>query len=67
MLFQFEGVTKTYGAVTALDNLSLAVPTGITASGVGARLVPGVTVGGRCFAGFGGGDMGGTEHVAVRS
>src|SRR4051812_33996808 len=28
MLFQFEGVTKTYGAVTALDNLSLAVPTG---------------------------------------
>lgn len=28
MLFQFEGVTKTYGAVTALDNLSLAVPAG---------------------------------------
>jgi ABC-2 type transport system ATP-binding protein len=28
MLFQFEGVTKTYGAVTALDNLSLSVPTG---------------------------------------
>jgi ABC-2 type transport system ATP-binding protein len=28
MLFQFEGVTKTYGSVTALDNLSLAVPAG---------------------------------------
>ena len=28
MLFQFEGVTKTYGTVTALDNLSLAVPAG---------------------------------------
>jgi len=28
VLFQFEGVTKTYGAVTALNNLSLAVPTG---------------------------------------
>ena len=28
MLFQLEGVTKTYGAVTALDNLSLAVPSG---------------------------------------
>jgi ABC-2 type transport system ATP-binding protein len=28
MLFEFEGVTKTYGAVTALDNLSLAVPSG---------------------------------------
>jgi ABC-2 type transport system ATP-binding protein len=28
MLFQFEGVTKTYGSVTALDNLSLAVPEG---------------------------------------
>ncbi len=28
MLFQFEGVTKKYGAVTALDNLSVAVPTG---------------------------------------
>jgi ABC-2 type transport system ATP-binding protein len=28
VLFQFEGVTKTYGAVTALDNLTLAVPLG---------------------------------------
>jgi ABC-2 type transport system ATP-binding protein len=28
MLFQFEGVTKTYGGVTALDNLSMAVPSG---------------------------------------
>src|SRR3954454_23806137 len=28
MLFQFTDVTKTYGAVTALDNLSLAVPQG---------------------------------------
>ncbi|MEX2316729.1 MAG: ABC transporter ATP-binding protein [Pirellulales bacterium] len=28
MLFQFEDVTKTYGAVTALDNLSVSVPTG---------------------------------------
>jgi ABC-2 type transport system ATP-binding protein len=28
MLFQLEAVTKTYGAVTALDNLSVAVPTG---------------------------------------
>ncbi len=28
MLFQFEGVTKTYGAVTALNKLSLAVPEG---------------------------------------
>jgi ABC-2 type transport system ATP-binding protein len=28
VLFQFEGVTKTYGAVTALDNLTLAVPEG---------------------------------------
>src|SRR6266567_9546454 len=26
MLFQLEGVTKTYGAVTALDDLSLTVP-----------------------------------------
>ncbi len=28
MLFQFESVTKRYGPVTALDNLSLAVPEG---------------------------------------
>jgi len=28
MLFQLESVTKTYGAVTALSNLSLSVPTG---------------------------------------
>ena len=28
MLFQFEGVTKTYGPITALNNLSLAVPAG---------------------------------------
>ncbi len=28
MLIQFENVTKTYGAVTALDNLSVTVPTG---------------------------------------
>src|SRR4051812_834017 len=28
MLFQLDGVTKTYGAVTALDNLSVTVPTG---------------------------------------
>jgi len=28
MLFQFESVTKTYGPVTALDNLSITVPTG---------------------------------------
>jgi ABC-2 type transport system ATP-binding protein len=28
MLFQFQDVTKTYGAVTALDNLSVAVPAG---------------------------------------
>ena len=28
MLFQFESVTKTYGSVTALNNLSLAVPAG---------------------------------------
>ena len=28
MLFRFEEVTKTYGAVTALDNLSVAVPAG---------------------------------------
>jgi ABC-2 type transport system ATP-binding protein len=28
VLFQFEGVTKTYGAVTALNGLSLAVPEG---------------------------------------
>lgn len=28
MLFHFEDVTKTYGSVTALDNLSLSVPTG---------------------------------------
>jgi ABC-2 type transport system ATP-binding protein len=28
MLFQFEGVTKRYGAVVALDNLSVSVPTG---------------------------------------
>ena len=28
MLLQFEGVTKTYGRVTALDNLSVAVPMG---------------------------------------
>jgi ABC-2 type transport system ATP-binding protein len=28
VLFQFEGVTKTYGAITALNNLSLAVPMG---------------------------------------
>src|SRR3954454_15847388 len=28
VLFQFEGVTKTYGPVTALDDLSLAVPEG---------------------------------------
>src|SRR5947209_10414488 len=28
MLFQLEGVTKTYGAVTALNNLSLAAPAG---------------------------------------
>ena len=28
MLFQFEGVTKTYGAVTALNNLSVTVPSG---------------------------------------
>ncbi len=27
-LFQLEGVTKTYGAVTALDDLSVSVPTG---------------------------------------
>ena len=28
MLFQLETVTKTYGAVTALNNLSVTVPTG---------------------------------------
>ena len=28
MLFQLENVTKTYGPVTALDNLTLSVPTG---------------------------------------
>src|SRR5438105_8991592 len=28
MLFQLESVTKTYGSVTALDNLSVAVPSG---------------------------------------
>src|SRR3954468_2609344 len=28
MLFRLEGVTKTYGAVTALDNLSVTVPKG---------------------------------------
>jgi ABC-2 type transport system ATP-binding protein len=28
MLIQFENVTKTYGAVTALDNLSVTVPAG---------------------------------------
>jgi len=28
MLFQFEDVTKTYGAITALDNLSLSAPEG---------------------------------------
>jgi ABC-2 type transport system ATP-binding protein len=28
MLFQLEAVTKTYGTVTALDNLSVAVPAG---------------------------------------
>ncbi len=28
MLFQLEGVTKTYGAVTALNNLSVNVPSG---------------------------------------
>jgi ABC-2 type transport system ATP-binding protein len=28
MLFQFEGVTKTYGSVVALDNLSVTVPSG---------------------------------------
>ncbi len=28
MLFQLDGVTKRYGPVTALDNLSVAVPTG---------------------------------------
>src|SRR5229473_119581 len=28
MLFQLEGVTKTYGPVTALDNLSVTVPAG---------------------------------------
>jgi ABC-2 type transport system ATP-binding protein len=28
VLFRFEDVTKTYGAVTALDNLSLSVPSG---------------------------------------
>ncbi len=28
MLFQFEGVTKTYGSVVALDNLSVSAPKG---------------------------------------
>ncbi len=28
MLFQFEGVTKTYGPIVALDNLSVSAPTG---------------------------------------
>ena len=28
MLFQFESVTKTYGAIVALDNLSVSAPTG---------------------------------------
>jgi ABC-2 type transport system ATP-binding protein len=28
VLFQFEGVTKTYGRVTALDNLTVSVPLG---------------------------------------
>jgi ABC-2 type transport system ATP-binding protein len=28
MLFQFEGVTKTYGSVVALDNLSVTAPAG---------------------------------------
>src|ERR1700722_14648351 len=28
VLFQLEGVTKTYGSVTALDDLSVSVPTG---------------------------------------
>ena len=28
MLFQLDAVTKTYGAVTALDNLSVTVPAG---------------------------------------
>ena len=30
MLFQLENVTKTYGATTALDNLSVTVPEGTT-------------------------------------
>ena len=28
MLFQFESVTKTYGSIVALDNLSVSAPTG---------------------------------------
>jgi ABC-2 type transport system ATP-binding protein len=28
MLFEFENVTKTYGSVTALDDLTVAVPPG---------------------------------------
>jgi ABC-2 type transport system ATP-binding protein len=28
VLFQFEGVTKTYGRITALDNLTVSVPAG---------------------------------------
>src|SRR3954469_14793666 len=28
MLFQLQNVTKTYGAITALNDLSVAVPTG---------------------------------------
>jgi len=28
MLFQFEGVTKTYGSIVALDNLSVSAPAG---------------------------------------
>src|SRR6266446_8993775 len=28
MLFRLEDVTKTYGAITALDNLSVSVPAG---------------------------------------
>ena len=28
MLFQFEDVTKTYGTITALNHLSVSVPTG---------------------------------------
>src|SRR5258707_12249114 len=74
MLFHFEDVTKTYGAVTALNNLTLSVPGGgggllgsyWSGESNKIRAVLGLITGVKRSGGIFGGDLQWTERV-VRS